>query len=56
LYDLNIELTGVKAGAYQIEFVEPYSGNQEKISFGLDLTNETANTYCVVRKNYPWNK
>jgi hypothetical protein len=56
LYDLNIELTGVKSGAYQIEFVEPYSGNKEKISFGLDLTNETANTYCVVRKNYPWNK
>jgi len=56
LYDLNIELTGVKAGAYQIEFIEPYLKNQEKISFELDLNNEIVNSYCVVRTNYPWNK
>lgn len=54
LYDLNIELTGVEAKKYQVIFIEPYSGEGEKINFDMDLTKNNAGTYCVTRKHYPW--
>ncbi len=54
LYDLNIEINGVEAKKYQVKFIEPYSGEQEKIVMGLDLTKDKEGSYCVTRKEYPW--
>ncbi|MFA5420089.1 MAG: hypothetical protein WC341_16675, partial [Bacteroidales bacterium] len=54
LYDLDIEINGIDAKIYQVEFIEPYSDEQEKIIFELDLTMEKEGSYCVTRKQYPW--
>jgi len=54
LFDLEIEINGVETKKYQLIFIEPYSGDQEKIIFGLDLTKDDEGSYCVVRKQYPW--
>jgi len=54
LYDLDIEITGVDAKEYNIKFIEPYAGNQEKIIFHLDLKNTTEGSFCVLRNQYPW--
>jgi hypothetical protein len=54
LFDLNIEIDGVDSKLYQIKFIEPYSGNQNKINFAMDLTKHNEGSYCVTRKQYPW--
>lgn len=54
LYDLEIELTGVVAGEYTLNFDEPYAIDMQKISFSIDLTKETTGSFCVTRKEYPW--
>jgi len=54
LYDLEIEITGVTSKQYHVKFIEPYSGNQEKIIFEMDLTNHPEGSFCVIRKQYPW--
>jgi hypothetical protein len=54
LFDLDIEVSGVVLKKYQIRFIEPYSGEQEKIKFELDLTKQRSGSYCVTRKLYPW--
>ena len=54
LFDLDIEATGVTSGKYQVKFVEPYSGNQEKIVFEIDLVNKPEGTFCATRNKYPW--
>jgi hypothetical protein len=51
---LDIEINGIDAKIYQVEFIEPYSDEQEKIIFELDLTMEKEGSYCVTRKQYPW--
>src|SRR4030042_6591239 len=54
LFDLDIEITGVKAKKYQVKFVEPYTGNQKAIEFEMDLTSNHGGSVCVTRKQYPW--
>jgi hypothetical protein len=54
LYDLEIEITGIISKKYQVKFIEPYSGKQEKIIFEMDLENYHEGSYCVIRKQYPW--
>jgi hypothetical protein len=54
LYDLNITLLGVSPQNYQVKFVEPYTGSQEKILFEVNLNQQTDGTFCVTRKKYPW--
>jgi hypothetical protein len=54
LYDLNIEIKEVETKKYQVKFIEPYSGEQAKLIFGLDLTKDKEGSYCITRKQYPW--
>jgi hypothetical protein len=54
LFDLDIQITGVVAKKYQVKFIEPYSGEQDEINFGMDLTLDKEGSYCVSRKQYPW--
>ncbi len=54
LFDLNIELRGVKPIKYKIKFIEPYLGTQEQLSFEIDLSRDTQGSYSVKRTVYPW--
>lgn len=54
LYDLDIEITGVQPRKYQVRFAEPYAGEQEKLLFAIDLSEQTSGSFCVTRKQYPW--
>lgn len=54
LYDLDIDVLGIEPGNFVVQFIEPYTGNQEKLSFELDLRNNTEGSFCVSRGNYPW--
>jgi hypothetical protein len=44
----------MKREIYRIKFIEPYSGEQEKLFFEIDFTNENTGSYCVSRNQYPW--
>lgn len=54
LYDLEVELSGVKLGIYQVKFEEPYVNIQEKLFFEIDLLKDNSGSFSVVRKQYPW--
>jgi len=54
LYDLEIEITGVSPMQYQVKFIEPYSSQQDKIMFTMDLSNHPESSFCAIRKQYPW--
>ena len=54
LFDLELELTGIELKNYQVRFIEPYSGDQEKILFEMDLTLNNTGSFCVTRTQYPW--
>jgi hypothetical protein len=54
LYDLDIELEGVEEKLYFLKIIEPYSSNQEKLYFYLDLFESKVGEYCVKREKYPW--
>lgn len=54
LYDLNMDISGVKAGAYKFRLIEPYLGTQQAITFTLDLKMKPQGSFCVSRSNYPW--
>jgi hypothetical protein len=54
LYDLDFVINGVESKEYNIKLNEPYSGEQAKISFKLDLVNDKNSSFCVKRKSYPW--
>lgn len=54
LFDLDIEINGVDSKTYQIKFIEPYSGDQEKIVFEADLGKDKSGSFCATRKQYPW--
>jgi len=54
LYDLEIEITGISSKQYQVKFIEPYSGKQEKIIFEIDLSDINEGSFCVIRTQYPW--
>ena len=54
LFDLDMEITGVESKKYQVKLIEPYTGDQEKLEFEMDLIKDKSGSVCVVRKNYPW--
>jgi hypothetical protein len=54
LYDMDIEIKGVESKSYQIKFIEPYCGDQEKLEFPVNLAVLPQGSYCVTRTNYPW--
>jgi hypothetical protein len=54
LFDLEMEVTGVTAGDYKVKIIEPYSGDQEKIVFEVNLDDHPDGSFCVTRKLYPW--
>jgi len=54
LFDLKIEVTGIEKNGYYVKVIEPYCGDQEKLIFKIDLTNNISGAYCVERKLYPW--
>lgn len=54
LFDLEMEIKGINAQIYHIKIIEPYSGEQEKLYFTLDLTKAKEGSVCVTRKYYPW--
>jgi hypothetical protein len=54
LFDLDIEINGLEAGKYQLKIMEPYSGEQEKFNFEVDLNNDNTGSDCLIRKQYPW--
>lgn len=56
LYDLDIVLNGVQAEKYIIKFVEPFTNDQEKLIFKMDLTKENQGLFTVIRKKYPWGR
>lgn len=54
LYDLEFVLSGVDEKSYYIRFVEPYCGDQEKLIFDADLSENKTGSFCVKRNRYPW--
>lgn len=54
VYDLEIEVDSVEMKKYQVKFVEPYAGEQDKLVFGIDLAAAANGSYSVIRKSYPW--
>lgn len=56
LFDLYVEIKGIKKSVYEISFDEPYvkGTKMPAIKFTIDLTKETNGRFSVVRKNYPW--
>lgn len=54
VYDLDIEVDSVEMKKYQVKFVEPYAGGQDKLEFGIDLAEAANGSYSVIRKSYPW--
>ena len=54
LFDLEIEINGIESKKYYLKFIEPYCGDQEKLFFEIDLSNNSQGTYCVFRDQYPW--
>jgi len=54
LYDLEIEINGIDTKKYKVKLIEPYSGEQEKIIFKLNLNRDIEGSYCVTRNKYPW--
>ena len=56
LYDLNMEVEGVVYGKYQLQIIEPYISNQQKLIGLLDLRSQKQGSFCVSRSIYPWGK
>ncbi len=54
IFDLDIEIEGVAAKKYQLRFIEPYVGEQEKLNFEIDLSQSASGSFCATRKQYPW--
>jgi hypothetical protein len=54
LFDLEIEINEIGAGKYPVKIIEPYSYDQEKLDFTIDLAVDPAGSYCVTRNQYPW--
>lgn len=54
LYDLDMEVSGVEPGKYQIRLIEPYLGTQQAMVFLIDLLTQKQGSFCVSRTNYPW--
>jgi hypothetical protein len=60
LFDLTLVVTGVAPGSYQIEISGPYMDDSDPetrgmVEFTVDLSSDSAGSYCVERDHYPWN-
>lgn len=54
LFDVVIEIKDLNPGKYVFVFEEPYSQKQEPLKFEHDFVVSQQESYCVVRKEYPW--
>jgi hypothetical protein len=54
LYDVDITVSDIKSQKYVINLREPYSGDQQRIVFEIDLTSNETGVFCVEREQYPW--
>jgi hypothetical protein len=54
LYDVEIVVSDIEKHKYVINLNEPYSGDQERIVFDIDLTKNETGVFCMERKQYPW--
>lgn len=54
LYDVDIIVSDIERHKYVINLNEPYSGDQEKIVFEIDLTSNETGVFCVERTMFPW--
>jgi hypothetical protein len=56
LYDLEYIITGLDAGDYKIQVVEPYKPDGDAVlEFTLNLSHDQAESYfCTDRSGYPW--
>lgn len=54
LYDLNMAISGIELKKYILKFDEPYFSENERISFEIDLKQESTGEYCLIRKFYPY--
>jgi hypothetical protein len=55
LFDLDYQFENVEPGVYQVEFIEPYTNeDDEPLIFTLDLSQADSGEFCVKRAHYPW--
>lgn len=54
LFDIDLVLNDVLKKRYQVVLVEPYIGNQEELSFPIDLAVLPQDSVLVPRTSYPW--
>lgn len=54
LFDIHIEISGIETKVYYLKFIEPYCGDQEKLQFEINLSENTEGVHCVSRYDYPW--
>lgn len=54
LFDLEIEIEGIEAKTYHLNFVEPYVGDQPKLQFIINLSDSINGSFTVSRDQYPW--
>jgi hypothetical protein len=54
IYDLDMQVNGLDLKKYQLKFIEPYVYEQNRIIFDINLADKPSGSYCVTRKQYPW--
>jgi hypothetical protein len=55
LFDLDLEIKNLAAGAYTIKVVELYLRKGDlPLEFGIDLAASPTGEFCVKRDHYPW--
>lgn len=54
LFDMDIEITGIRPQSYYLKVIEPYALDEEKLYFEINLVEDREGSYCVPREHYPW--
>jgi hypothetical protein len=54
LFDLEIEVEGIEAKTYFLNFDEPYVDDQAKLQFSVNLAYSDSGSFTVNRSMYPW--
>jgi hypothetical protein len=54
LYDMEVEVYGVKEQSYVVKYIEPYLYQEDELIFDINLAECDTGSYCVQRLNYPW--
>jgi hypothetical protein len=54
LFDIDMEVNDIDLKTYTIKIIEPYIGDQEKISFEIDLATKPEGVFSLDRDQYPW--